>query len=228
MKYLCFMKTKLKFTRGELTAVLVLLAVILLSNILYFCKGKKPYPNYKLNEYEATFRKFSENQRRIGDSIAELRKNNSRNTDTLPKFKNQEKKQLYQIVKVDLNSCDTNDLLTIPQFGSKRAVKLVEFREKIGGFHSFSQLQEIFVLQNIDTVRLKDYMYCDKSKIRKININEASYKELSSHPYLDSYITKLILRHRQTKGPIKDLNELQEITHAYPELIDRLRHYVCF
>ena len=149
-------------------------------------------------------------------------------SDTLLPFQKQERKPLYDIVKVDLNSCDTNDLLTVPQFGSKRAAKLVEYREKLGGFYCYSQLQEVYVMQNIDTTRLKDYLFINKQKIKKLNINTATYKELVSHPYIDAYLTKLILQHREKNGPIRDLNELQQITHAYPELIEKLRPYIGF
>lgn len=135
---------------------------------------------------------------------------------------------MYDIVKLDLNSCDTNDLISVPQFGSKRAAKLVEYREKLGGFHSYAQLQEVYVMQNIDTNKLKNYLYINKQKIKKLNINTATYKELVSHPYIDAYLTKLILNHRERKGPIRDLHELQQITHAYPELIEKLRPYLSF
>ena len=83
-------------------------------------------------------------------------------------------------------------------------------------------------MQNIDTSKLKDYLYINKQKIRKLNINTATYKELVSHPYIDAYLTKLILNHREKKGPIRDLNELQQITHAYPELVEKLKPYLVF
>ena len=61
-----------------------------------------------------------------------------------------------------------------------------------------------------------------------MNVNTASYQELVSHPYFDAYLTKLILRHREKNGPIRNLDELQQITHAYPDLIEKLRPYICF
>ena len=135
---------------------------------------------------------------------------------------------MYDIVRIDLNSCDTNELVTVPQFGSKRAAKLVEYRNKLGGFHSFTQLQEVYVMQNIDTTKMKTYLYINKQNIRKLNINTATYQELVAHPYIDAYLTKLIIHHRERNGPIRDLDELQRITHAYPELIEKLRPYLAF
>jgi DNA uptake protein ComE-like DNA-binding protein len=61
-----------------------------------------------------------------------------------------------------------------------------------------------------------------------LNVNTATYSELVAHPYIDAYLTKIILKHRERNGPIRDLDELQLITHAYPELIEKLRPYLSF
>ena len=227
------MKTRFHFTRGEWAAALLMLTIILASNIFYFFYEIPLRSSPDVHLYEARFQQFAIEQQRKEDSLSALRqqayaKRSNNRPDTLPPFKPQDRKPLYEIVKIDLNSCDTNDLVTVPQFGSKRAAKLVEYRDKLGGFHCISQLQEVYVMQNIDTVKLKDYLYINKLKISKLNINTATYKELVSHPYIDPYLTKLIIHHRERNGPIRDLDELQRITHAYPELIEKLKPYVAF
>ena len=227
------MKTKLHFTRGEWAAALFLLTLMTAGNLYYFLCDIHPKPSCDVHQYETQFQQFAEYQARMADSVEATRQRTygeqpRSRPDTLLPFKSKPRKPMYDIVKLDLNSCDTDALVTVPQFGSKRAAKLVEYREKLGGFHSLSQLQEVYVLQNIDTVKLKDYFYIDKRELRKLNINTATYQELVSHPYIDAYLTKLILRHREKNGPIRNLDELQQITHAYPELIEKLRPYICF
>ena len=227
------MKTKLHFTRGEWAAALLLLSVMTASNIHYFRRDDHRKPSCDIRPYEEQFLRFAQEQQRLADSAEANRRQTSggqphMRPDTLPPFRNQERKPLYDIVKIDLNSCDTNDLLAIPQFGSKRAAKLVEYREKLGGFHNYAQLQEVYVLQNIDTAKLKTYLYIDNQKIKKLDINTATYQELVSHPYIDAYLTKLILRHREKSGPVRDLDELRQITRAYPELIEKLKPYLLF
>ena len=227
------MKTRFHFTRGEWAAALLMLTIILASNIFYFFYEIPLRPSPDVHLYEAQFQQFALEQQRLEDSLSAIRqqaytrRSHSR-PDTLPPFKSQERKPMYEIVKIDLNSCDTNELVTVPQFGSKRAAKLVEYRDKLGGFNSISQLQEVYILQNIDTVKLKDYLYINKQKIKKLNINTATYQELVAHPYIDAYLTKLIIHHRERNGPIRDIEELQRITHAYPELIEKLKPYLVF
>ena len=231
--YLCVMKTKFHFTRGEWAAAFFLLSVMTAGNIFYFAGGFNPKPLADIRQFESRFRDFADEQRRLGDSLEALRKAQvgcrpAIRSDTLPPFRGQGRKPMYDIARLDLNSCDTDALVTVPQFGSKRAAKLVEYRDKLGGFHSFSQLLEIYVMQNVDTAKLKTYLYINGQNIRKLNVNTATYRELVSHPYFDAYLVKLILRHREKSGPIRDLEELQRITHAYPELVEKLRPYLEF
>lgn len=231
--YLCGMKTKLHFTRGEWAAALFLLTIMMASNLYYFLCDIHPKPPCDVHAYETRFLRFAQEQQRLADSMEAVRKQMSGDrphirSDTLPPFKSPARQPMYDIVKVDLNSCDTDDLVTVPQFGSKRAARLVEYRDKLGGFHSFSQLQEVYALQNVDTTKLKTYLYINCQKIKKLNINTATYQELVSHPYFDAYLTKLILKYREKNGPFRDFDELQRVTHAYPELIEKLRPYVTF
>ena len=143
-------------------------------------------------------------------------------------LRKQPQKPQYSIVKVELNRADTSDIMRIPGFGSKRALKIVEYREKLGGFYDLTQLKEIYILQNMSLEYFKKYFTADRQLIRKININQCDYKTLISHPYFDSYLTKTILNYRQKNGPIRDMEHLRIITHIYTELEEKLVWYVEF
>ena len=143
-------------------------------------------------------------------------------------LKKQPQKPQYAIVKVELNRADTSDIMRIPGFGSKRAQKIVEYRDKLGGFYDLSQLKEIYILQNINIAYVEKYFTTDRKLIQKINLNQCDYKTLISHPYFDSYLTKTILNYRQKSGTIRDMVHLREITHIYAELEEKLVWYVEF
>ena len=71
--YLCGMKTKLHFTRGEWAAALFLLTVMLASNIFYFFYEGHREPPYDVHQYESLFQAFAQEQQRLSDSLAEVR-----------------------------------------------------------------------------------------------------------------------------------------------------------
>jgi DNA uptake protein ComE-like DNA-binding protein len=143
-------------------------------------------------------------------------------------LRKQPQKPQYDIIKVELNRADTSDIMRIPGFGSKRAQKIVEYRDKLGGYYNLAQLKEIYILQNIKLEYVEKYFTTDRKLIRKININQCDYKTLVSHPYFDSYLTKTILNYRQQNGPIRNMAHLREITHIYAELEEKIQWYVEF
>jgi DNA uptake protein ComE-like DNA-binding protein len=232
------------FTRTERAAAIILLLIMfaqLLFSVFYEARSSKPED---FSEIQELITQFEARQQFLEDSMENARKarytsnyqqnrreyslfDSSRYKQSAP-FEKQEKKPQYNIVKLELNQCDTSDIVVVPQFGSKRAEKLVEYREKLGGFYAFEQVKEIYILQNIDVEFLNKYFTLDVSLVKKININSATYKELVAHPYIDSYLSKLIINFREKKGKFSSMEEVQKATNAYQELIEKLRHYIEF
>lgn len=228
------MKWNMNFTRGEWVAVLALLA-LMLAGYLFCALYDSPRPVEDMKQYAAVFEDFNRRQALLRDSLEAVRAQRGRDysrpwstRDTNPKNGKVVKKPMYDIVKLDLNRCDTGDIVVVPLFGSKRAARLVEYRERLGGFYSLAQVREVFVLQDMDISHMEKYFYVNAGDVRKININTATYKEMVSHPYFDAYLTKTILHYREQHGAIHSLEELQQVTHAYPELMEKLKHYVVF
>ena len=247
------MKSFFRFTAGEWAAS-ALIGLLLLAGILfYFLYENDAVANADTTEYQEFSREFEQEQQRLADSAKAARQARYRNrysnnsgqysydrqhpVETFHEtslrhagdsLKRQPQKPQYAIVKVELNRADTSDIMRIPGFGSKRAQKIVEYRDKLGGFYSLSQLQEIYILQNINLEYVEKYFTADRKLIRKININQCDYKTLVSHPYFDSYLTKTILNYRQKNGPIHDMAQLRDITHIYAELEEKLQWYIEF
>ena len=247
------MKSFFRFTAGEWAAS-ALIGLLLLAGILfYFLYENDAVANADTTEYQEFSREFEQEQQRLADSAkaarqARYRNKYSNNSGQYPynrqypvetfhetslrhsgdSLKKKPQKPQYAIVKVELNRADTSDIMRIPGFGSKRAQKIVEYRDKLGGFYSLSQLQEIYILQNINLEYVEKYFTADRRLIRKININQCDYKTLVSHPYFDSYLTKTILNYRQKNGHIHDMAQLRDITHIYAELEEKLQWYIEF
>lgn len=227
------MKNNINFTRGEWVAALALLAFTMAGYLFYYLYDRQRLPQMELGVYAAQFESFNQQQALLSDSLAKTkaarwRPDWSAPPDSSRKRAGDGRKPLYDIVKIDINRCDTDDIVVVPLFGSKRAARLVEYRDRLGGFYSLEQIREVYVLQDMDMEHVAKYFTLCPGDVRKININTASYKELVSHPYFDAYLAKTILNFREKHGKIDSFEQLQQITHAYPELMEKLRHYIVF
>lgn len=235
------------------TSSLLIIILLLLAFNLFYVRAPKPQPD--LSAFASQIAAFEEQQAAFADSVAAARaerdsafaaryrpykerypryekrafyRDSSYYQKDTSKLKPFPKKQSYFVEKVELNRCDSSDIMRIPQFGSKRAQKIIEYRDRLGGFHSLEQLHEIYILQNLDLRYCEKYFTINPSFVKKIKVNTMSYKELKSHPYFDAYLAKTVVSYREKNGKIKNLAEFQQITHAYQELMDKLAPYLSF
>ena len=121
-----------------------------------------------------------------------------------------------------LNTADTTILKTVPGIGSYFAKKVVEYGQRLGGYVSVDQLDEIedFPLD------AKDFLTIEGASPRKLNVNTLSLNELRKHPYLNFYQAKAITEYRRLHGPLHALSDLRLSKVFPPEAIKRLEPYV--
>ncbi len=112
---------------------------------------------------------------------------------------------------VSINNADTASLIALPGIGSKLAARIVNFREKLGGFHSVDQIGETYGLPDSTFQKIKPYLKVDVAAVRKININTATKDELKLHPYIKWNLANAIVEYRSQHGAYKSLDDLKKI-----------------
>ena len=125
---------------------------------------------------------------------------------------------------VDVNSADTVELKKIPGIGSGIAGSIVRYRERLGGFYSLSQLEEVKHV----TPDLLKWFKLENDSVRKVDINKVGLDKLRAHPYLNFYQAKVIVEHRRKKGPIKSLSQLALYEEFTEKDLNRLSAYISF
>lgn len=123
-----------------------------------------------------------------------------------------------------LNTADTTSLVTIPGIGPYYARKIVQYGNRLGGYVSVDQLDEI---EDFPT-EAKKYLVINNPTPKKLNVNQLSLNELKRHPYINFYRAKAITDYRRLHGTIKSLNDLRLIKDFTPDVIKRLTPYVAY
>lgn len=129
---------------------------------------------------------------------------------------------------IDLNRCDSISLDRLPGIGSVLSVRILKYRNLIGGFFSREQLKEVYGLTPETYDRIADQVYADSSAVKFININSAEFKDLIKHPYFDRFDVQAILKYRELQGRIDSLKELTDNKILTPEKAERIRPYLKF
>ena len=127
--------------------------------------------------------------------------------------------------RIVLNTADTAQLRKVPGIGHYFARKIVEYRERLGGYVSVQQLLEI---ENFPDTAVNYFIIPDDTQLRKLNLNRLSLNELKRHPYISFYQARAIVDYRRLHGPLESLQQLSLSRDFPPEAIRRLAPYVEF
>lgn len=127
----------------------------------------------------------------------------------------------------DINSATAEELKTINGIGNKLAERIVKYRDRLGGFLVEEQLYEVYYLDKEIADRvLERFQVLKRPQINKINVNEASFKEVLSIIYIDYELTKKIFDYRDEVAEIQSLEELKQIEGFPLKKFDRIALYL--
>jgi DNA uptake protein ComE-like DNA-binding protein len=134
--------------------------------------------------------------------------------------------KVIEKIIVGLNDADTLDLQQLTGIGPSFAKRIVKYRDLLGGFYAKEQLMEVYGMDSIKYVAIKDYVTVDPSLVRKMNINTISIKEMIKHPYFEFYIAKSILNYRNEIGKYIDIAQIKEAKLIYDQLFTKIEPYL--
>lgn len=128
---------------------------------------------------------------------------------------------------LDINRADTGDLVQLPMIGSRTAQQIVEYRNQLGGYVSKAQLLELYGMDKERWERFSSYLSVTKTRIRKLNLNAATYSEFNTHPYLRGPLAQAICDLRKQKNyHFNSVEELLEIPLMNAELFRKIAPYI--
>lgn len=129
--------------------------------------------------------------------------------------------------KGDLNEVARSELAEFRGIGEKLAERIVAYRGLLKGFYFDDQLYEVYNLKKeVAEEVLKQYTVKTKPDIKKLNINEATFKEILGLPYIDYSLTKRIFQHRDRFLRFENLEELQKIDSFPLDKFERIALYL--
>jgi len=112
---------------------------------------------------------------------------------------------------IDINLSNQADWESLPGIGAKLAVRILTFREKLGGFMNVGQVGETYGLSDSAFGVLKPLLTCANPAVRQVDLNTVTIDELKQHPYFRGRIAYAIIRYREQHGQFKSLDDLRQL-----------------
>lgn len=158
------------------------------------------------------------------DWVNEKRKSSSISSYRNPVFTTSEK-----LVVLDINSASLEDLVKVYGIGEVIAQRILSYRESLGSFVVMEQLNEVWGLSPEVLVNLnKRFKVKSQLGIKKVNINNASIKELAQFPYFKYALAKQIVIYRSMNGSIVETTDLTKIKGMPNDKIKIIALYLDF
>lgn len=132
-----------------------------------------------------------------------------------------------EIVLIDINEATQEDLIKVYGIGPALSERILKEKIKFGAFMSMDQMQDIWglspeVIGNLN----KHFKVKNIPNIKKININNASIKELTQFPYFRYSLAKEIVIYRSMNGGIKTADDLIKIKNFPIEKTNIIEKYL--
>lgn len=138
------------------------------------------------------------------------------------------KPEKKEIPVVDLNTVDSTTLVELPQIGPYTAMRIIEFRDKLGGFIDKEQLRDVKGMDEARFTAIQPYINLGAVEIRKVDVNRADFKTLVHHPYLSYEQVKRIFNQREKRGMIKDWAQLETLIKEEEKVNPLLEYYITY
>ena len=168
---------------------------------------------------------FPNEYERIAPHIR-ISNNATTNNETIYKPTNTTKSNSKTYRIIEINMADTSDFISLPGIGSKLAWRIVNFRDKLGGFYNINQIAETYGLPDSTFQKIKSYLKLTDPNVKKININTASVDELKTHPYIRYQLARPIVAYRKQHGLFSKPEDLKKIMIVTDEVFLKIAPYL--
>lgn len=126
---------------------------------------------------------------------------------------------------IEINTADSAQLCKLYGIGPSFSRRILKYRGLLGGFFSPHQLLEVFGMDSLRYEGFKEHVFTDETLIKKMAINEAEFKTLLRHPYLDYETVKLICNYREYSGPIT-CDDTLRVVIGYDPMFQKVKPYI--
>ena len=127
----------------------------------------------------------------------------------------------------DINKVKAERLVGIKGIGQKLSARIIKFRNKLGGFVTIKQLEEVYGLPEpvIQAILDKGYV-ADDFRPALLNVNTAAADDLATHPYISIKLANQIVNYRIQHGKFVNLDQLMNIHLIDENTYNKMKPYL--
>lgn len=127
-----------------------------------------------------------------------------------------------------MNSADSAQLTRVHGIGGSFAIRIIRYRNRLGGFDNKKQLMEVYGIDTTKYKEINDQLTIDQSKIIKIPINTVSFASLRQCPYLNYKQASAIIEYRTQHGRYSSIDDVKNVVIITPGTLTKIAPYLSY
>ncbi len=131
------------------------------------------------------------------------------------------------IPEIDINSANEWQWQMLHGIGPFYAKRIVNFRDKLGGFYSIEQVGHTYGLPDSTFQNIKAYLKIS-TPVSRFNINKISADSLSKHPYISRKQANILFRYRLQHGNYSSVNDFYDVKVFDTAFVKMIEPYISF
>jgi len=203
-------KDYFNFNKRQRNGVIVLLGLILLAMVCLIITDFMPPSSANID-----FSSFRNDMKKI-----KFKQVDTTTSTTAKNEVTENKPPLAPNTVIEINSADSADLMKLPLITPKVA------RTMVRGYYNKSQLLEVYGMDTACYNSMIKYIKVDVTRVEKLDINKATEKAMTHHPYIHKKLAKAIFDYRKQNGGFKDIKEIMKVEGVDKELYSKLSPYL--
>ncbi|MES2514780.1 MAG: helix-hairpin-helix domain-containing protein [Bacteroidota bacterium] len=113
-------------------------------------------------------------------------------------------KKVYTKELVELNTADSLSIVFLKGIGPGFTKRIIKYRSMLGGFHSMSQLKDVYGMTDSLFLVLSAQINIDAAALTKIPINAIDFNSLRKHPYFNFQSAQAVVNFRTKHGKLME------------------------
>jgi competence protein ComEA len=127
---------------------------------------------------------------------------------------------------VEINTADSAALTHLKGIGPGFARRIIQYRERLGGFHSKEQLKEIYGMDAMHYRDVQSQFRVNTRKVKKIDVNTVELSDIKDFPYLSYKQANALIQYRKQHGNYESFDELSNVAILDVEVLKKIKPYV--
>lgn len=207
-----------RFSATEKKGVLALSSIVLVLMLFIWFRSFQPkQQQFNNNKFNQQIAQFYEADSLKQEEFKSRYKKNYPKKYYPKKHENKSfsKPQSVAIKPIDINFAEAQEFQQIKGIGEVLAQRIIQYRQKLGGFYSINQLKEVYGIKPELINENTEHFFLSQTDLNKLDINTTEFKTLLKHPYLEYNDVKKIFR---LKDSLKTIS-LQDVQRAFPDTL---------